>query len=77
MLPLFSQISTLTLLQQLYLYGNKLIGTIPPSVSVGDVLDIYVLPWLNILDVMPLGMRRSMSVYTNTVVCQHDHIVNN
>ena len=61
------QISRLTRLTSIDLDSNSLSGTIPSSVSFNDVLGYP--------DVMPLGMPRSTSVYTNTMVC-HDHIVN-
>ena len=62
-------ISRLTQPTFLDLDTNSLSGAIPSSVSINDGLGSP--------NVMPLGMHRSMSVFTNTMVCQHDHIVNN
>ena len=61
-----SQFSRLTQLTYLELSTNSLSGPIASSVSINDSLGYP--------DVMPLGMHRFMSVYTITMVCQHDHI---
>ena len=62
------QISGLTQLKYLQLSTNYLSAPIPSSVSINA--------FLGYPNLMPLGMHRSISVLTNTMICEHDHIVN-